>query len=72
MSMTERENKEPSLAMPYTEIDDPNRPMLRRDKVDPNWNKSSTEIDEPMRVMPKSENVAPRREIVLRDNVAPS
>jgi hypothetical protein len=48
-SRTERENKEPNLAIPKTDRDDPIRAKLRKDSDEPKCRKSITDTDDPIR-----------------------
>jgi hypothetical protein len=71
-SMTDRENKEPSRAIPNTATVDPTRAMPRSDSEDPNWKKSKTDTDAPSRATPSTEIAAPRRAILLKASDEPS
>jgi hypothetical protein len=49
MSMTDRENKDPSRDMPRTDTVDPIRQKLRSAKEEPMWEQSKTETAEAKR-----------------------
>jgi hypothetical protein len=60
-SKTDRENKEPILAIPKTEIEEPTRENARSDNDAPMSLLSSTAKVEHKRAMPKRENEDPKR-----------
>jgi hypothetical protein len=53
--------------MPYTDIVEPRREKLLKDKEDPRWIKSNTDMVEPRRVVPYSDSVLPNRTKLLID-----
>jgi hypothetical protein len=68
-SKTDRE--EPSRAIPYTDIEDPMRINVLRDKEEAKCTKSNTDKEEPRRDMPYTDKLEPKRAKVLNDNEAP-
>jgi hypothetical protein len=71
ISMTDRENTDPSLAIPSTDTEEPTREKPRRANVDPTCAKSSTATEEPKRDSPYIAKLDPKRHIDLSESDAP-
>jgi hypothetical protein len=67
MSNKERENKEPSLDIPMTDTEEPNRRTLRTAMVAPRCASYRTAKELPSRFMPTREKAEAKRDKLLRD-----